>query len=72
MDNFGLLHKITRCFHENNINIISAHLSTRNDRAMDVFYVNDTTERKIIAQEAIDQLRRSLVDTLRNTNRKLE
>jgi [protein-PII] uridylyltransferase len=71
-DNFGLLHKITRCFHEKNVNIISAHLSTRNDRAMDVFYVNDTTERKIIAQDAIDQLRSTLVDTLRNNNGKLE
>jgi [protein-PII] uridylyltransferase len=71
VDNFGLLHKITRCFHENNVNIVSARLSTRNDRAMDVFYVNDTARRKIITPDYIDQLIKSLINTIRITAEKV-
>jgi [protein-PII] uridylyltransferase len=56
VDNFGLLHKITRCFHENNVNIVSARLSTRNDRAVDVFYITDSSKKRITDQNHIDRL----------------
>jgi [protein-PII] uridylyltransferase len=63
-DNFGLLHKITRSFHENKVNVVSAKLSTRNDRAFDVFYVTDMSKRKIASQEYTDHLIKSLTATL--------
>jgi [protein-PII] uridylyltransferase len=65
VDNFGLLHKITRCFHENQVNVVSAKLSTRNDRAVDVFYVTDMAKRKIISQEYTDHLIKSLTEALK-------
>ena len=52
-DNFGLLHKIAWCFHENNINVVAAKLSTRNDRACDVFYVTDIDKNKILDDVAL-------------------
>ena len=64
-DNFGLLHKITRCFHENQVNIASAKLSTRNDRAVDVFYVTDMAKRKITSQKYTDSLIQSLITALK-------
>ncbi len=64
-DNFGLLHKITRCFHENQVNVVSAKLSTRSDRAFDVFYVTDMAKRKIISQEYTDRLIQSLIAALK-------
>jgi UTP:GlnB (protein PII) uridylyltransferase len=64
-DNFGLLHKITRCFHENQVNVVSAKLSTRNDRAVDVFYVTDMAKRKITSQEYTDSLIKSLTTALK-------
>jgi [protein-PII] uridylyltransferase len=64
-DNFGLLHKITRCFHENQVNVVSAKLSTRNDRAVDAFYVTDMAKRKITGQEYTDRLIKSLTAALK-------
>jgi len=63
-DNFGLLHKITRCFHENQINVVSAKLSTRNDRAVDVFYVTDMAKRKIISQKYANHLIKNLTEAI--------
>lgn len=63
-DNFGLLHKIARCFSENRINIASARLSTRIDQAVDVFYINDVKKRKIMGKSQIERLKKSLIITL--------
>ena len=60
-DNFGLLHKIARCFSDNGINIASARLSTRSDLAVDVFYINDINKGKIIEKKQIARLRRKLL-----------
>ncbi|MGV8057474.1 MAG: HD domain-containing protein [Smithellaceae bacterium] len=65
-DNFGLLHKITRCFHENDVNVVSARLSTRNDRAVDVFYVTDLHKRKITGRSCIDRLVNNLTVALQS------
>jgi [protein-PII] uridylyltransferase len=46
-DNFGLLYRIARCLSANNVNIVSARLTTRIDRAMDVFYVTGIEGAKI-------------------------
>jgi [protein-PII] uridylyltransferase len=64
-DNFGLLHKIAHCFYENRVNIVSARLSTRNDRAVDAFYVTDAAKRKIIDQYAINCLVAALTHALK-------
>jgi [protein-PII] uridylyltransferase len=55
-DNFGLLHKIALCFHENDINIVSAKLSTRSDMAVDVFYITDSAKSKIADRNFLDRL----------------
>ncbi len=64
-DNFGLLHKIARCFHENNVNVVSARLSTRNDRAVDVFYVTDQHKRKITGPDSLERLVNNMTLALR-------
>ncbi len=61
-DNFGLVHKITRCFYESRINVVAAKLSTRNDQACDVFYVTDAQKNKIQDEADIQRL----IDKLKN------
>jgi [protein-PII] uridylyltransferase len=63
-DNFGLLHKIIRCFHENNINIVSARLSTRADLAVDIFYVCDADKNRIIDETKLENLKNHLIAAL--------
>jgi [protein-PII] uridylyltransferase len=63
-DNFGLLHKIAWCFHENHVNVVAAKLSTRNDQACDVFYVTDAQKNKIIDDHEIHRLIENLVKRL--------
>ncbi len=63
-DNFGLLHKIARCFSENGINIHMARLSTRIDQAVDVFYVTDRDKMKITDLQKIEDLKGSLTDVI--------
>ena len=63
-DNFGLLHKIARCFIENDINIVTAKLSTRADQAVDVFYICDATKQKITDPSRLDKLKADLMSAL--------
>jgi [protein-PII] uridylyltransferase len=63
-DNFGLLHKIIRCFHENNINIVSARLSTRADLAVDIFYICDADKNRIIDETKLENLKNHLIAAL--------
>jgi [protein-PII] uridylyltransferase len=46
-DRFGLLYRITRCLSNLSVNIASARLSTRIDRAIDTFYVTTGSGEKI-------------------------
>lgn len=55
-DNFGLVHKIARCFYEGQLNIIAAKLSTRNDQARDVFYITDLQKNKITHPDDVKSL----------------
>jgi len=64
-DNFGLLHRIAHCFSENRVNIVSARLSTRNDRAVDVFYVTDASGKKITGKDCILLLTKKLTAALK-------
>ena len=66
-DNFGLLHKIARCFSNSRINIISARLSTRIDQAVDVFYITNEQGQKISGKRQLERLEKQLMDTLAGT-----
>jgi [protein-PII] uridylyltransferase len=63
-DTFGLLHTIAQRFNKNNINIRSAQLSTRVDRANDVFYVTDANNMKIIDPVVLQTLRSDILAAL--------
>jgi [protein-PII] uridylyltransferase len=60
-DRFGLLFKIAQILNRFEINIISAKLSTRIDRVVDVFYINTLSGKKIEDPAVIS----SLEDTLK-------
>jgi [protein-PII] uridylyltransferase len=66
-DNFGLLHRIAHCFSENRVNIVSARLSTRNDQAVDVFYVTDSSGKKITGKDFMGRLTENLTAPLTST-----
>jgi [protein-PII] uridylyltransferase len=63
-DRFGLLFRIARCLSSLGVNIVSARLSTRVDRAIDTFYVNGNNGSKILAGEKIDSIRSSLLGAM--------
>jgi [protein-PII] uridylyltransferase len=46
-DRMGLLYRMARCLSDLGVNIVSARLSTRIDRAIDTFYVTDRQAGKI-------------------------
>ncbi|MFO7568863.1 MAG: HD domain-containing protein, partial [Smithellaceae bacterium] len=71
-DNFGLLHRIARCFFENRINIVAAKLSTRNDQACDVFYVTDAARNKITEDGKTRRLTDGLKKRLRHEKQETE
>jgi [protein-PII] uridylyltransferase len=52
-DSFGLLYRMTRILSNHGINIVSARLSTRIDRAADMFYVTDKKNSKITDEHII-------------------
>jgi [protein-PII] uridylyltransferase len=63
-DNFGLVHKIARCFYESRVNVVAAKLSTRNDQACDVFYVTDAAKNKITDDGDLQRLVEKLKERL--------
>lgn len=60
-DRFGLLFRIARCLSALGVNIVSARLSTRVDRAVDTFYVNSSENAKILETGTIDKLTAELL-----------
>jgi [protein-PII] uridylyltransferase len=46
-DRFGLLYRIARCLSDHGVNIVSARLATRIDRASDTFYITHRSGEKI-------------------------
>jgi [protein-PII] uridylyltransferase len=63
-DRFGLLYRIARCLSNCSVNIASARLSTRIDRAIDTFYITAGTGEKINDPSLIDSLSRTLTIVL--------
>lgn len=63
-DRFGLLFRIARCLSSLGVNIVSARLSTRVDRAVDTFYVNGNNGSKILGAEGIERIRGGLLGAM--------
>lgn len=65
-DRFGLLFRISRVLNTLKINIVSAKLQMRIDRAFDVFYVTDYLGLKIKDEEKCNKVVETLKDNLCN------
>ncbi len=59
-DRLGLLYRMARCLSDLGVNIVSARLSTRIDRAIDTFYLTTATGERIIDPSAITSLTEAL------------
>jgi [protein-PII] uridylyltransferase len=64
-DSFGLLYKLTRVLYEQGLDIALAKISTEANRAIDVFYVTDADGHKILDDTAQEEMRQSLITSLR-------
>ncbi len=60
LDRVGLLHAVTEGIYHLNLNIVSAHITTFGEKAVDVFYVTDLTGSKIVNKSRIRQIENSL------------
>jgi [protein-PII] uridylyltransferase len=65
-DNFGLLNTLIQILNNNNINIRSAHLSTRIDQAVDVFYITDSDGNKVTDPAVLDRLTNDIALALKD------
>ena len=51
LDRTGLLHELTDALSDLNLDITSAHVTTFGEKAVDVFYVTDLTNKQIRSQQ---------------------
>jgi [protein-PII] uridylyltransferase len=64
LDRPGLLYDLTSAISDLNLDITSAHITTFGEKAVDVFYVTDLTNKKIINPARHATIRERLMDTL--------
>jgi [protein-PII] uridylyltransferase len=64
LDRIGLLYELTEALFRLNLNIVSAHVTTFGERAVDVFYVTDLTGSKITAEPRRQAISRDLIEVL--------
>lgn len=62
LDRPGLLYDLTTAIGKLNLNIASAHIATFGEKAVDVFYVTDLTNAKIVSTARQLTIRRTLLD----------
>ena len=62
LDRPGLLYDLTTAIGKLNLNIASAHIATFGEKAVDVFYVTDLTNAKIVSTGRQLTIRRALLD----------
>jgi [protein-PII] uridylyltransferase len=62
LDRPGLLYDLTTAIGKLNLNIISAHIATFGEKAVDVFYVADLTNAKITQPARQAAVRRALLE----------
>lgn len=57
----GIMYNISRCLTDFQINIYRAKISTRSDQVVDVFYVLDSCQQKIVEKSFIAEIQQSLI-----------
>ena len=62
LDRVGLLFELTMAISKLNLNIVSAHVTTFGERAVDAFYVKDLTADKIVSPTRQGTIRRNLIE----------
>jgi [protein-PII] uridylyltransferase len=67
-DRMGLLHDVTRCIGEHDLEIFIAKVATIQDQVADTFYLKDAQGRKLRDPEALDRLRRDLLEAATGPN----
>jgi [protein-PII] uridylyltransferase len=66
LDRQGLLFDLTSQLSAMNLNIVSAHIATFGERAVDVFYVTDLTGAQITSAARQNAIRRRLLGVFKN------
>ena len=64
LDRPGLLYELTNALSDLNLDITSAHITTFGERAVDVFYVTDLTDKKIANPARQKAIRERLLEVL--------
>ena len=64
LDRPGLLYELTNALSDLNLDITSAHITTFGERAVDVFYVTDLTDKKIVSPQRQKAIRERLLELL--------
>ncbi|GLK79783.1 [protein-PII] uridylyltransferase [Methylopila turkensis] len=64
LDRPGLLYELTTAISKLNLNIVSAHVATFGERAVDVFYVTDLTGAKVSSTARQNTIRRHMTAAL--------
>lgn len=62
LDRPGLLYDLTTAIGKLNLNIASAHIATFGEKAVDVFYVSDLTNAKVLQPQRQTAIRKALLD----------
>lgn len=70
LDRPGLLYDLTTAIGKLNLNIASAHIATFGEKAVDVFYVTDLTNAKIVSTARQLAIRRALLDVFEHEEAK--
>jgi [protein-PII] uridylyltransferase len=60
-DRRGLLHKLTRELWKNRVSVLSAHVATYGERAVDVFYIQELDGKKITNANRLKSLEKKLL-----------
>ena len=66
-DRTGLLYAVTRTFFELGCSVWRAKISTYLDQVLDVFYVTDQENNKIVDQGRLDAIRQRLLEVIRES-----
>ena len=64
LDRPGLLHELAAALSDLNVSIVSAHIATYGERAVDVFYLCDRNKQKINDAKALNRIEKRLMSVL--------
>ncbi|GEP08230.1 [protein-PII] uridylyltransferase [Methylobacterium gnaphalii] len=62
LDRPGLLYELTTAINRLNLNIVSAHIATFGERAVDVFYVVDLTGTRVVQPDRLAAIRNAVME----------